>query len=160
MLIMYKHYKPNNNLYATTSLHSSRIPTTIKCSNHPWPLMRAEWWMKISHSSLWRDSEASYIGFNLMDLDMPFTLDCGSPVGPVSLMELYSCWSCTKDPRVPSLWAPYRQPCPAFGKQSEHHPHLQWSPRSCPHMTPEGGLHNVRLGELEVIVTMQEFKSR
>lgn len=35
--------------------------------------------------SLWRDSEASYTGFNLVDLDMPFMLDYGSLVGPVSL---------------------------------------------------------------------------
>lgn len=58
-----------------------------------------------------------------MDLDMQ---DYGSLVGPVSLMELYRCWSRTKEPQVPSLWAPNRQPCQAFGKQSEHHPHLQW----------------------------------
>jgi len=60
-----------------------------------------------------------------MDLYMPFTLDYDSLVGPVSLMELYSCWSCTKEPQVPSLWASDRQPCPAFGKPSEHHPHPQ-----------------------------------
>lgn len=37
---------------------------------------------------LWRDSEVSCVGFNLMNLNMPFMLGFGSMVGFVSLMEL------------------------------------------------------------------------
>lgn len=79
-----------------------------------------------------------------MDLDMPFTLGYGSLVGPVSLQQ----GGCTKTPRVLSLRAPDWQSCPGFRKQSEHRPHLQRSHGSCPQMTTEGDLCNIRHGEI------------
>lgn len=52
-------------------------------------LRTVEWWMQEEpFLPLWRDSEVSCVGFNLMNLDMPFMLGFGSMVGFVSLMEL------------------------------------------------------------------------